>query len=155
MVTGDKSEEEQAAGNALFIKVAQAYAVLSDEGSRRKYDMWVRGGRKRRPEPGDDMGPMPAYYRDDSVRDVQDTPVAFADTTRTISACSLILAAAPWSLGLQPEMCVHACMRACVHVHVYVSVYGPLHSHSRIPPTHPIHRNLTTSSAWSELKPDV
>ena len=94
---GDKSEEEQAAGNALFIKVAQAYAVLSDEGSRRKYDMWVRGGRKRRPEPGDDMGPMPAYYRDDSVRDVQDTPVAFAAVAVTL----LISIGLPFCLTMQ------------------------------------------------------
>ena len=72
-------EEEKLAGNAMFIKVAEAYAVLSDEDARRKYDMWVRSGRKRRPAPGDDMGPMPSYYRDDSVRgDVKDTPAAFA-----------------------------------------------------------------------------
>ena len=76
---GDKTEEEKLAGNARFIKVAEAYAVLSDEDARRKYDMWVRSGRKRRPAPGDDMGPMPSYYRDDSVRgDVKDTPAAFA-----------------------------------------------------------------------------
>ena len=81
---GEKSDEEKASGNAMFIKVAEAYAVLSDEDSRRKYDLWVRSGRKRRPAPGDDMGPMPAHYRDDSVRDVQDTPLAFAAVAVTI-----------------------------------------------------------------------
>lgn len=56
---GDKSDEDKAAGNAMFIKVTEAYGVLSDEESRRKYDLWVRSGRKRRPASGDDMGPMP------------------------------------------------------------------------------------------------
>jgi hypothetical protein len=95
---GDKSAEEQAAGNAMFIKVSQAYAVLADEGSRRKYDLWVRGGRKRRPEPGDDdMGPMPSYYRDDSVRDVQDTPAAIAAVWATL----IISIGVPLCLQLQ------------------------------------------------------
>ena len=84
MQLGDKSEEDKAAGNARFIQISQAYAILSDEEARRKYDLWVKSGKKRRPAPGDDMGPMPAHYRDDSVRDVQDTPLAFAGVALTI-----------------------------------------------------------------------
>jgi hypothetical protein len=40
---------------------------------RQSYDLWVRGGRKRRLQEGDFSGPMPSYYRDDTLRDVQDT----------------------------------------------------------------------------------
>jgi len=75
---GDKSDEEKAASNAKFLKVSSAYEVLANEKSRQSYDIWVKGGRKRRPKPGEEYdGPMPSYYRDEGFRDVKDTPDAF------------------------------------------------------------------------------
>ena len=66
--------------------MANAYAVLSDLQERKAYDIWVRGGRKRRPAPGDDSDwSMPDYYRDDSVRGVEDTPLAFAGVLVTLA----------------------------------------------------------------------
>lgn len=49
---GHKSEDEQEVSHKLFVKIAGAYEILSDETKRRSYDIWVRGGRKRRPTPG-------------------------------------------------------------------------------------------------------
>jgi hypothetical protein len=67
---------------AKFPTCALGMNVIGENGlvhcSRQSYDVWVRGGRKRRPSPGDEeFGDMPAYYRDDSVPgEVKDTPAA-------------------------------------------------------------------------------
>eukprot|EP00960_Hanusia_phi_P069014 766985-Hanusia_phi.AAC.2 len=71
---GDKSDDEKAgmfrcllflasdfsssAAHAIFLKVSSAYEVLANEKSRQGYDIWVKGGRKRRPKPGDLGGSM-------------------------------------------------------------------------------------------------